>query len=239
MEKDQRRLEAFVNPHSTKKKLGLTEWLSIIQIIALLIGGGWAAFQFWKYDAREKELTSKKSEIDLRRMQATPIKIESTINIEKHNLDKKSENDQLDILFNYSITNTTGQRIKVVMIEVNALLLPNQSVKPNNVVEIPEVRLSADSPWSKVISRLYLATDETLPNGKYFCDDGSILIPVSFHGATGFIEPNAKTWGSITLYANQLKADYIGFNVSVLIRFENKSERWHSIFHQVRLLPDR
>jgi hypothetical protein len=57
------------------KRLGLAEWLSIVQLLALLTGGAWAGFQFWKFDARDKELAFQRAQIELQKLRANPLDV--------------------------------------------------------------------------------------------------------------------------------------------------------------------
>lgn len=222
---------------AASRRLGLAEWLSIAQLIALVVGACWTAFLFMKFDAREKVLAREKSEIELRKLKAAPVRFEQNIAIWQYSQSKKAAAEQLGADYYYSITNTTNQKIKIAMVVGHAFLLPPVSTMSATTVEVPQIDLSKESPWRRAVSRAHLADGEELENGVVKSAQGDTFVPARGGGGTGEMEPGDTNWGTISLVTRSHASDYIGFMLDAFIRFEDGSTRWVGSSQLARLAP--
>ena len=218
-----------------KHRFGITEWLSIAQLLALVVSGIWTALLFLKFDAKDKQLTREKTELELRRLKAAPLSADQDISIWLYR-ESKQKADDLGIDYHYSITNTSGQKIKVAQVVVHAALLPKLSLR-ENVQEIPPLLLTKESPWKRVLSKAYLADDEETDGGVVKSAEGLEMVPSRGGGLTGDMEPGEVHWGSLSLLTKPRGYDYVGFTLEAFVRFEDNTTRWVSSDQYARLLP--
>lgn len=220
-----------------KQRFGIAEWLNIAQLAALIIGGTWAAFLFIKFDARDKEITHQKTELELQRLKAAPLRFDQDISIWTYHANPKGPSNELGVDYHYTITNTSSQKIKVALLVVHALLLPPQTLGTADFLEIPPIGVDKDSPWRRLVSKAYLADEEELPNGVVESKEGFTIAPTKGGGATGYMEPGETHWGTLTAIVRGQKSDYIGFSVDAFVRFSDNTERWITGDQHVRLVP--
>ena len=224
--------------HSAQARsgFGVAEWLSIAQLVALVIGGVWAAFLFLKFDAHDKDLNRQKTVIELRRLNASPLTFDQDISIWTYRADGKKMLNELGVDYHYVITNSTNHSIRVALLVVHALLLPPQNIGIGDAFAIPSVSLAKGSPWRQVVSKAYLADGEEVEGGVVTSAEGEKIVPTKGGDATGDLEPGGRTWGSLSLIVRAPKADYIGFTVDAFVRLD-KAERWISSNEYARLVP--
>lgn len=109
---------------ATKKGFGVSEWLSVAQLLALLIGGIWTGQLFLKFEAKDKELSRQKTELELRKLKAAPLSADQDISIWSYHDAKQKSRGELGTDYHYSVTNTSGQKIEVALVVIHALMLP-------------------------------------------------------------------------------------------------------------------
>jgi hypothetical protein len=210
--------------------------LSVAQLIALVVGGIWAAFLFVKFDARDKEIGRAKAELELERLKAAPIKFDQEISIGPYRPNGLGRKD-LGVDYRYVITNTSNQKIKIALVVVNTLLLPPQSLGDQELLEIPRVSVEKDSPWRRLISKAYLAEGEMVEDGVVRSKQGFTVKPLLDAGIVGELEAGESTWGTLSVIAGNKNADYIGFTVDAYVRFADDTTRWITADQYARLAP--
>jgi hypothetical protein len=227
-----------VQPAPKRGGLGLAEWLSIVQLLALIVGACWTAFLYMKFDARDKTLAQEKSEIELRKLKAAPVRFEQNIAVWQYKREQElPQQQQLGVDYYYAITNTTNQRIKIAMVVGHAFVLPPRDLKTADAVEVPQVSLAKDSPWRRTVSRAHLGDGEELENGIVKSAQGDTFVPTRGGGGTGEVEPGDTNWGTINLIVRPQASDYIGFMLDAYVRFEDGSTRWVGSSQSARLAP--
>lgn len=218
-------------------RFSVSEWLSITQLIALMAGGIWTAMLFIKFDARERELSQQKTSLETQRLRAAPVTVQQDILIWQRQPHAVNDTESLGAEYTYVIVNSSNQRIRIVQIELHALLLPEQALGANVAVEIPPPSINPTSPWARVVSKRYLVPGEMLISrpGQYAFPVGSK--PMAGGGGTGDMEPGEVHLGGLTLMVRPRTHDFIGFSVDALVRFPDKSSRWVGVGQGARLEP--
>ena len=211
----------------SKARLGVTEWLSIAQLVALLAAGAWTAFTFMRFDARDKAITAQRNDIELRKLRATPLKFSQSIDVSNFSSNQKANGaKRLAVDYHYSITNTTTQQTKIALVVVHAMLLSVAPATGAQTLEIPALGLSKNSLWRNALSKAYLADDEEVEGGVVKTDNETI-VPIKGGGPVGDLEPSESSWGSLTILVVPADADYIGFTIDAYVRFDDKTKpRW-------------
>ena len=219
-------------------RLGLAEWLSIAQLIALLLGGGWAAFVFWKFDARDKEIAYQKAQIELKHLQANPLKISPQIVIAEAKSARRKPGQTIhNVSILYSLENTTPEAVQVTLVLVQVFALPPLNVSPGKALQL----ISADQPQSNsqlLLSKVYLADGETIEGGgKYKSTTGQEFEPFAGGGGTGSIDSKDDVWVRFELLANDLDAEFIEVFIEAIVRFPNGISNTMTVRFPARFEP--
>lgn len=232
---------------ASTQRLGLTEWLSIAQFIALLLSGVWVAFVFFRFEAKERDvaldlhqLEVKKANISLSQLTAKPLVFDQDISIWPFSGESQTPTKAtgaFGVDYHFSVTNNANQKIKVAMLVIHALSLASLPTGDGQFYEVPAVSVSKDSPWHREISRGYLADGEEVDNGTIESSEGFSIVPSRGETFVGDVESGQVTWGSLSLVVSRKSVQFIGFRVDAFVRFQDNSTAWIGADQYARLLP--
>ncbi len=89
----------------TRFSLSFSDWLNVLQVIALICAGGWTMFIFVKFEARDKEIAFQLQQASLQK---------SALEMEQVN-SKRFQNNQLVFIKEIDSKNIDGQKTFLVV----------------------------------------------------------------------------------------------------------------------------
>ena len=245
-------LPAEGNKDGPLSKLGLAEWLSIVQFAAVLIGGVWVAFMFVAFDAHDKIIAAKLAELTVEKtgvetetgkiglsdLRSRPLQIDQDMSVWPRQTEKKDGPGELRVQYRYSIRNVTHQDFKIVFVAVSALILPKDKLNvEGEMFRIPPPDAGKGSPWHRVLAEATVI-DKDFPAAPFTYSTDNFTVKPSGEGPlTGLLEPSQTRWDTFDVIVPEKNAEYVGFTVDVFVKFKDGPMRQYATSQFEPLLP--
>ena len=202
--------------------------LQTLQLLAILLGGGWALFLFVTFQRENNSLALEAARATLRQAQLTAKTSALTIAKETFDVDRNEQSPltTTDVIsvqplpsapgwyvaqYDFSITNSGGQRIDIAY-AIDDAFLGSTTLSGNAGIAVNDIWDKGPVRWEKIAFEGH-ASRSAFKEGLIIHNGGDHVRAVLGGGGTGALNTTETVQARMTVLVHAKPTDFIGFRV--------------------------
>jgi hypothetical protein len=208
-----------------KLQLSVSDWLNVLQMIALICAGIWTIFIFTRFEARDKQIARQladvslqKSAFEIEQINSKRLLSRQSVNIEEIKSESSDKQNRFRVIYTYSITNRSSKKIEISSANIRVFFKEGFDAPNSRVDEIPSLaELDNLKKWEKILSKGYVIEGKWKPDTKAITLDREEIFAEKGGSITSELESGETAYGSLALIIKARKNNFIGFRLEAFV----------------------